>query len=78
MQLWDSSTIILKISLPGGHRPPGLWEAMEPGGKPGSCFAGEGPPSWQQQAGCKPHLAADILHRQSLQGVALRNVFLFT
>lgn len=56
--------IILKISLPGGHRPPGLWEAVEPGGKPGSCFAGEGPPSWQQQAGCKPHLAADIFHRQ--------------
>lgn len=69
MQLWVQLHDHPEHFFVGGHRPPQLWEAMEPGGKPGSCFAGEGPPSWQQQTGCKPHLAADALHRRSFRAL---------
>lgn len=61
MQLWVQLNDHPENFFARGDR---LWEAMEPGGKPGSCFAGEGTPSWQQQAGCKPHLA---LHRQTFR-----------
>lgn len=50
---------------------------MEPGGKPGSCSAGEGPPSWQQQqTGCKPHPAAHVPHRHTFR--ALHSGVFFT
>lgn len=68
---------ILKISLPGatGHpgfgKPWSLEESLE------GSLAGEGPPSWQQQAGCKPHPAADVLHRQSFRALHSGDFFTY-
>lgn len=62
-------------SFARGRRPPGLWEAMEPGGKPG------GKPCWRRttQLAAAGRLQAPSCSRRSpqtvLQGFALRRFF---
>lgn len=63
------STAILENPLPGWPQTTWLWEAVQPGGKTGSCLGGEGSPNRQGRAGCKPCLAADALPRHSFKAL---------